>query len=352
MDALSSWQQEKQSAYLYRVIAQVEQSPARRALFSKLAEEADGQAAIWAAQISDAGRKTTLDYAPSARARVVAQLVRRLGARRLRVVLSAMKVRGMAVYDGGVRAHPPTSEQGHPMPTSVAEVGRRHHARGGGTSLRAAVFGVNDGLVSNAGLILGVAGATADSRVILLSGTAGLLAGAFSMAAGEYISVRAQREMFEKQIAAERDELAKYPAEEAAELALIYQARGLSREDAKRVANQLISDPKNALDTLAREELGLNPHELGSPWRAALSSLLSFGLGAFLPLIPFTVTGGPSALRSSIAVTAASLFCVGATISLFTGRGALWGGLRMLLIGSAAGGATFLIGKWLGVAVS
>jgi VIT1/CCC1 family predicted Fe2+/Mn2+ transporter len=214
------------------------------------------------------------------------------------------------------------------------------------------VFGVNDGLVSNAGLILGVAGATADSRVILLSGTAGLLAGAFSMAAGEYISVRAQREMFEKQIAAERDELAKYPAEEAAELALIYQARGLSREDAKRVANQLISDPKNALDTLAREELGLNPHELGSPWRAALSSLLSFGLGAFLPLIPFTVTGGPAALRSSIAVAAVALFCVGATISLFTGRGALWGGLRMLLIGSAAGGATFLIGKWLGVAIS
>jgi VIT1/CCC1 family predicted Fe2+/Mn2+ transporter len=238
------------------------------------------------------------------------------------------------------------------MPRSLAEIGRRHHGQRGATSLRAAVFGVNDGLVSNASLIMGIAGATENNGVILLSGAAGLLAGAFSMAAGEYVSVRSQREMFEKQIAAERDELAKYPAEEAAELAIIYQARGLSREDAKRVAEKLISDPKNALDTLAREELGINPEELGSPLAAATSSLLSFAAGAFVPLIPFIVSRGPQALIFAVGLAAISLFAVGAAISLFTGRGALWGGIRMLGIGGAAAAATFFIGRWLGVVVS
>ncbi len=348
MDAQDNWRQEKQSAFLYRVIAEVEPSPLRSALFAALAEEADSQAAIWAEQAQAAGKKVDSAYKPNPRVRFVARLVRRFGVRPLRTVLAAMKVRGMAVYDGGGRVHP---EQGHPMPTSLSEVGRRHHTRDGGTSLRAAVFGVNDGLVSNASLILGITGASASTRTIVVSGTAGLLAGAFSMAAGEYISVRSQREMFEKQIAAEREELAKYPEEEAAELALIYHARGLSKEDAKRVANQLISDPKDALDTLAREELGLNPDELGSPWTAAATSLVSFAFGAFIPLIPFILVQGPIALEASIALAAASLFGVGATISLFTGRSALWGGLRMLLIGCAAGGATYLIGRALGVAI-
>jgi vacuolar iron transporter family protein len=352
MDALKSWSHEKESAYLYRIISEVETSPRQKGLFARLADEADKQAAIWAKQVHASNGKAALSYVPSARARVVAQLVRRLGVRRMRSILSAMKVRGMSLYDGGGVARSGTADQGHPMPTSISEVGRRHHARDGGTSLRAAVFGVNDGLVSNASLILGIAGATENSSVIVLSGVAGLLAGAFSMASGEYVSVRSQREMFEKQIATERDELANYPAEEAAELALIYQARGLSKEDARRIANQLISDPKHALDTLAREELGLNPDELGSPWRAAGSSLASFALGAFIPLVPFLVSHGTRALGAAIGLAAASLFGVGAAMSLFTGRSALWGGLRMLSIGCAAGGATFLIGRWLGVAVS
>ena len=351
MDAQDNWRQEKQSAFLYRVIAEVEPTPLRKALFAALAEEADSQASIWAEQARAAGKKIDPSFRPNARVRFVAQLVRRLGVRPVRTVLAAMKVRGMAVYDGGGRVHPARTEQGHPMPTTLSEVGRRHHTRDGGTSLRAAVFGVNDGLVSNASLILGITGASANNQMILVSGTAGLLAGAFSMAAGEYISVRSQREMFEKQIAAEREELAKYPEEEAAELALIYHARGLSKEDAKRIAHQIISDPEDALDTLAREELGLNPDELGSPWRAATSSLVSFAFGAFIPLIPFILLQGPVALEASIALAAASLFGVGATISLFTGRSALWGGVRMLLIGCAAGGATYLIGRALGVAI-
>ncbi|OGA35683.1 MAG: hypothetical protein A3F75_07845 [Betaproteobacteria bacterium RIFCSPLOWO2_12_FULL_64_23] len=241
---------------------------------------------------------------------------------------------------------------GHPLPTTLEEVGKRHRGVSGGGNLRAAVFGVNDGLVSNASLILGVAGASANNSIILLSGVAGLLAGAFSMAAGEYVSVRSQREMFEHQIGLECDELAQYPEEEAEELALIYAARGLAREDALKLAKAIIADPAQALDTLAREELGLNPEELGSPWGAAIFSFLSFAAGALAPLLPFLALGGDRALPVSIGITALALFAVGAAISLFTGRSALRDGLRMLAIGAAAGGLTYAIGRMLGVSLS
>jgi len=204
---------------------------------------------------------------------------------------------------------------------------------------------------------MGIAGATADNALILLSGAAGLIAGAFSMAAGEYVSVRSQREMYEYQIGLEKEELDHYPEEEAEELALIYQARGLALLDAERLARSMIADPKKGLDTLAREELGLNPEELGSPWGAAGFSFLSFTAGALLPLLPFLLVHfamlrGAPALPVSAALTAAALFVVGATLSLFSGRNAVRGGLRMLFIGGAAGLLTFAIGKLLGVSLS
>jgi VIT1/CCC1 family predicted Fe2+/Mn2+ transporter len=219
----------------------------------------------------------------------------------------------------------------------------------GGGNLRAAVFGVNDGLVSNGSLILGVTGASTDPQVVLLTGIAGMCAGAFAMAAGEYISVRSQRELYEYQIALERDELREYPDAEAQELALIYAAKGLPVKEAERLAKQIIADPEHALDTLAREELGLNPDELGSPWGAAISSFLSFAAGALLPLSPFIFASGTRALPIAIGVTAIALFTVGALLSLFTGRNALYSGARMLALGSLAGGFTFLIGKLAGV---
>jgi VIT1/CCC1 family predicted Fe2+/Mn2+ transporter len=246
-----------------------------------------------------------------------------------------MKVRGMSLY---------TAPAGH------AGQGERHATAGSG-NLRAAVFGVNDGLVSNASLILGVAGAAAESTTVLLSGIAGLLAGAFSMAAGEYVSVRSQREFYEYQIALEREELDQYPQEEAAELALIYQAKGIPAEESRRLAKALIQDPDKALDTLAREELGLNPAELGSPWGAAIASFLAFSVGALVPLLPYILLAGGAALQGTIAVTAVCLFGVGAAISLFTGKQAWYGGLRMLAIGGAAGAATWSIGHLLGVAL-
>ena len=190
------------------------------------------------------------------------------------------------------------------------------------------------------------------AAAVLLAGTAGLLAGAFSMAAGEYVSVRSQREMYEYQIGLERDELVEYPQEEAHELALIYEARGIAPDEAQRMAQQIITDPEQALDTLAREELGLNPEDLGSPWGAALFSFVSFAAGSAIPLLPFLLGLGNASLPTAIALTAVALFAIGATLSLFTGRSALMSGLRMLAIGAAAGGVTYLVGKLLGVSLA
>jgi VIT1/CCC1 family predicted Fe2+/Mn2+ transporter len=336
--AQDSWFHERQSAWLYRRLAAVEADPPKRHLFEALAAAAEEQAGTWARHLA-----TLPEFAPSLRARLVANLTDRLGPRRMRAALIALKLRGLSVYN------PPTAS-GHAMPTTVDDIGRRHRGVGGG-NLRAAVFGVNDGLLSNASLILGVAGAGVDARFVLTSGVAGLLAGALSMAAGEYVSVRSQREMYEYQIGLERDELAEYPEEEAEELALIYAARGMDVEQARSLAHTLIKDPAQALDALAREELGLNPNDLGSPWGAAGFSFVSFALGATLPLLPFlagaTLPGGTLATAG---ITFGALFAIGMTLSLFTGRSAWRGGLRMAAIGVLAGGATFLIGRLLGVA--
>jgi VIT1/CCC1 family predicted Fe2+/Mn2+ transporter len=336
-----SWYHERESAWLYRVVAAREPDPARRKLFESLAAAAEEQAEHWV-RLGASGT-----FHPSIRARIVATLVRRLGPRAVKSALIAMKLRGLSVYSAE-RPH-----TGHEMPTSVQDVGRRHRGVSGGNNLRAAVFGVSDGLVSNTSLIVGVFGAGAAERYILMSGIAGLLAGSLSMAAGEYLSVRSQREMYEYQIGLERDELAEYPEEEAEELALIYQARGLELAQARTLASSLMANPEQALNTLAREELGLNPDELGSPWSAALFSFVSFFSGALLPLLPLLLPLTRSAtLEASCLVALAGLFGVGLAISLFNGRSALRGALRMTLIGAAAALCTWLVGHLAGVVLS
>ncbi len=364
-DPLEGWADEMRAAWLYRVIAAVERraqstagitrgarenaqaraqgAAARADLFEQLAAESDGQAQIWANSALSRGAVVPERYDPDRRTLLVGQLIRTVGPRALRGILAAMKVRGLSIYSHGA--------PGHPVPTSINDMKDRHGGGGGG-NLRAAVFGANDGLVSNCSLILGVAGAGASAEAVLVSGVAGLLAGAFSMASGEYVSVRAQREMFEYQIALERHELATYPDEEAEELALIYVARGMSREDAHALAVKTIADPERALDTLAREELGLNPDELGSPWGAAIASFSAFAGGALVPLLPFLLLRSTHTLQISLVLTGAALFGIGAAISLFTGRALIINGLRMLGIGAAAGAATWLIGRALGVALT
>ncbi|MFO1464202.1 MAG: VIT1/CCC1 transporter family protein [bacterium] len=344
MNDLNGWKAEKKSAYLYGLLARREPRKEIAELFGKLAQEAEKQASIWAERARAEGKAVPRDYQPDLRTRCVAALLRRFEPRHLRMALAAMKIRGLSAYS--------QSTPGHPMPTEVEQVGRRHRGAGVGGNLRAAVFGVNDGLVSNASLIMGVAGASHDKFFILLSGIAGLLAGAFSMGAGEFISVTSQREMFEHQIDLEKKELQQYPEQEAEELALIYQAKGLDLEEARQLATKIIANPTRALDTLAREELGLNLDELGSPWGAALFSFLSFSGGALLPLLPFLFAKHPHSLWISVGLTGTALFGVGATLSLFTGRRAVWSGLRMLMIGGGAGLATYLIGKLLGVTLS
>lgn len=338
-DTPDSWLHEKESAWLYARVAACEPDAAKRDLFLKLGRAAEEQALKW--QSLQPGRE--LRFVPSVRARIVVKLVERFGLRHTRHVLTAMKLRGLSVYTA-------PAAPGHAMPTSVSQVGERHRGVSGG-NLRATVFGINDGLVSNAALVLGVAGAGASPQTVLMTGLAGLLAGALSMAAGEYVSVRSQRDMFEYQIALEKEELDEYPEEEAEELALIYHARGLDLDKARAMARDLTARPEQALDVLAREELGLNPDDLGSPWGAATSSFLAFAVGAILPLIPFFFGRVADPILWTIGITVIALAGVGLSISLFTGREAWRGALRMVLIGGGAGVVAWLVGRLLGVAI-
>jgi vacuolar iron transporter family protein len=338
MDARDSWHEEKQSAWLYRALAEAETEARMSTLFGQLAVAAEEQSGHWAGIAANA-HQTLPGFVPQTRVKLVAALARRLGPRRIRPALAALKIRGLSAYDAA---------PGHAMPTSVTEIGRGHRSVGGG-NLRAAIFGINDGLVSNASLILGMVGAAAGTATVLATGVAGLLAGALSMAAGEFVSVRSQREMFEYQIGLEADELKQYPEAEAEELALIYAARGLPLKDARAFAKRLVADPKQALNVLAREELGLNPDDLGSPIGAATFSFVSFTIGASVPLLPFLFGAAlPQAAYLGTSLAAAGLFATGAAMSLFTGRSPWTGGARMLAIGGGAGIATYLIGGLVG----
>jgi VIT1/CCC1 family predicted Fe2+/Mn2+ transporter len=242
---------------------------------------------------------------------------------------------------GGVR-----SQRG-PVPDGEPALG----AGGKSGALRAAIFGINDGLVSNLSLIMGVTGASVSNRVILLAGVAGLLAGAFSMGAGEYVSMRVQRELFERLIHLEEHELATDPEGEHRELRRIYEAKGFPPDLAEEVTRAVMRDPEVALETHAREELGLDPDQLGSPWGAALSSFATFSVGAGVPLLPYVIGSGTAAALTAIVASGVALFTVGASMSILTGRSWLVSGLRMLLVGGAAAGITYGVGSLIGVSV-
>ena len=220
-----------------------------------------------------------------------------------------------------------------------------------GGSLRAAVLGMNDGLISNFSLVMGVAGGTDNPDFVLLAGVAGLLAGAFSMAAGEYISMRSQRDVYEFKISVEQAELDEWPEEEEEELALIYRAKGLSQEDAEHLAKRIMESPQVALETMAREELGLDPNELGSPWGAAISSFIAFVVGAIFPILPYLFDAGELTFVLSAALSAGALVLVGGALAVMTRKNAVWGALRMLIAGSVAAAVTFGIGSLIGVSI-
>ncbi len=245
------------------------------------------------------------------------------------------------------RRTPPDEMRPHPGP--VPDVEPTAVIGGKSGALRAAIFGVNDGLVSNLALIMAMAGAGVGNRVVVLAGVAGLLAGAFSMAAGEYVSMRVQKEVFERLIHVEAHEIGTDPAGETRELTHLFREKGLPEDVAHEVARSLMADPETALETHAREELGLDPRELGSPWGAATSSFLTFAGGALVPLVPYFFTRGVAAAWIAVALSLSVLFGVGGSMTMFTGRPWALSGARQLLIGGAAALVTYLVGGLFGV---
>ena len=347
---------------LYRALAAAEKDDKRAEIFRKIvrAEERHAQRWVRLIQAGGAGLPT---YRRSLRVRLLGWLARRFGTDRVVPIVSALEARDEPGYLNQSEAEGlPAEERAHSRvlremgegPDSRGDIAGREawHMASRGGSLRAAVFGINDGLVSNFSLVMGFAGAEAKLEYILLAGCAGLLAGSFSMAAGEYVSVRAQRELFEQQIAMEQQELEMSPKEEEEELALIYQAKGIPEADARMMARRIVENPRTAIDTLAREELGLDPSQLGSPWVAAGSSFAAFILGAIVPVIPYIVSSGGTAFMASALLSCVALFAVGALLSIFSARGVLFSGARMLAIGLFASAITYVVGWLLGVSVA
>ncbi|MCC7364587.1 MAG: VIT1/CCC1 transporter family protein [Dehalococcoidia bacterium] len=355
-------QDEVDGAALYRLLAEAEQEPGLRDIYLKIAESEDRHQALWERKLREAGAEVPA-FAPSRRVRFLGWLARRFGTGAVTPIVARMEVDATAMYDNqpeAVAEGLPAEERSHavlfqemgrartPSPGGIARLEGRHRGASG-NALRAAVLGVNDGLVSNLSLVMGVAGADPGQDVVVLAGIAGLLAGAFSMALGEWISVRSSAESFERQMSIEREELELMPEEEEAELALIYQAKGFRREEAEVLAKRIVSNKDTALDTLVREELGMTAEEAGNAWVAAITSFVLFTLGAIVPVVPWLIGGGLGAVIASGVAAGAALFLAGAVTSFFTGRGVLYSGGRMLVFGLAAALLTFGIGKLIGV---
>lgn len=355
---------EVQAALLYRGLADLD--PSRAEVLRRLAEAEERHAEHWRAILATHGVASAPPARPTLRTRTLLLVARRFGVERVLPVVIRAEAADASRYRGVPQAPETMAREEMAHGRRLAEIAGtnsageqiatsegRHRARSGG-ALRAGVFGVNDGLVSNFSLVMGVAGGTSDPDVVVLAGVAGLFAGAFSMAAGEWISVRSQHELYEREIEAEREELRAFPDEERAELELIYRAKGLSEEDAEIVAAHMFADPDTALDTMVREELGLDPGEIGAggAWVAATSSFVAFAVGALLPLLPFLVmAGGLATAAVSAIVSATALATVGGALGILTRRPVPWSAARMVLIGGAAAAATFGIGSLFGVVV-
>jgi vacuolar iron transporter family protein len=361
-------QGEVDSAALYRTLALTEKNPQLAQVYGRLAAIEEAHAEYWKDHIAAIDHHVP-KLRPGFRSRALAWLARRFGPAFVLPTVDTLEHLDSGTYDAqpeAVAGGLPAAERSHariiealaagaPGALSGATLARlegRHRGMGG-NALRAAVLGANDGLVSNLSLVMGVAGADLAGHTILVTGLAGLIAGSCSMALGEWLSVNTARESSQRQIATEADELEQVPEEEQEELSLIYQAKGLPEDLAKSLAEQLITNKKTALDTLVREELGIDPEELGgSAWAAASTSFLLFAVGAIFPVAPYFALAGMPAMIVSLAASGVALFLIGAGTTLFTGRGVLPSGVRQLLVGFAAAGVTYGVGKLIGVAVT
>jgi VIT1/CCC1 family predicted Fe2+/Mn2+ transporter len=358
---------ERNAVLLYRALAETTDGDRREALL-ELAEIEQHHAAHWVEKLQEYGipvPPAPLELDPND-----AGLLARARAAGLDGVLQTLEdVEGAAsgMYDNepeaplgmsdDERSHAEALRQMREDPSKLVLQGRAPHRvlrpgdgekwhrtdRSG--SVRAAVFGISDGLVSNTALVMGFAGANTANSTVLFAGLAGLFAGAFSMAAGEYVSVASQRDLFRREISMEAAELRDKPEEEQKELELIYRAKGISREIAAETAAQIMSDPKMALETLAREELGLDPDELGSPIKVAIASFVSFAIGASFVVLPYFFLTGTAALITAICLSLLAMIAVGATVGKLSGRNVFFSVGRQLMWGVGAAAVTFAIGK-------
>jgi len=345
-----------------------EPDPRLAKVYANLAAMEEGHIGFWEDRLRRAGAAVPSRRA-SWRSRVLSAIARRFGPDLVLATIAAKE----AVDQNGYVRQPETANTampGHerwhakvlrelvstePRGLQGSFLGRLEgrHRSVGGNALRAAVLGANDGLSSNLSLVMGVAGAAVDSHGILVTGLAGLLAGAGSMALGEWVSVTSSRELAQREIRIEASELREDPEGEGEELRLIYEAKGLSPSEAQTMARRLLADRTTAIDALAREELGIDPKELGgSAGEAAATSFVLFAIGAVVPILPFLILRGPLAVATSAAVSALALFVLGAAITVFTGAPVWRSGGRQLALGLAAAGLTFGVGKLIGVAIA
>jgi VIT1/CCC1 family predicted Fe2+/Mn2+ transporter len=359
-------QGEVDAAALYRAMAGAEKDPHLSEVYRRLAAVEEAHAEFWQKELARIGATGTRRR-PGWRTHALGWLARRFGPQFVLPTLSTLERRDSGQYDAqpeAVAGGLPQAERSHDRivaamaspalvgasGSSLARLEGRH--RTGGNALRAAVLGASDGLVSNLSLVMGVAGAAVPGGTILLTGLAGLVAGACSMAMGEWLSVTSSRELNQQQIDVEADELKRMPEEEKEEMVLIYQAKGLDEAAARALADRLMANKDSALDTLVREELGIDPAELGgSAWNAAGTSFALFAAGAIFPVAPFFWLDGTAALLASLAASGVALVLIGAGTSLFTGRTLLFSSGRQLAIGFAAAGLTYGIGRLVGVSL-
>jgi len=367
---LEFWNDEMTSAALYRTFSENEKDERLAEVYNRMAENEVQHATRWAEKIKAAGG-TLPEFKLSMRSKIQMWMAKRLGPSYVLPGMVAKERDGNIAYNQIADASGMArDERSHAMLINqithtmrggfeggaLALLEGRHKATGG-NALRAAVLGANDGMVSNLSLVMGVAGAVSGSafnnKTILITGLAGMLAGSISMALGEWLSVQSSRELYSHQIKIESAEIEAAPEEEANELALIYEARGLKKEQAQMLASQILSNKDSALDTLAREELGIDPDELGgSAWVAAITSFLLFALGAIVPVLPFFFLNGILAVAVSILFSMGGLFILGAIVTLFTGQGVLYSGFRMVIFGIIAAVVTFGIGRLIGVSIN
>jgi VIT1/CCC1 family predicted Fe2+/Mn2+ transporter len=358
-----SLKDERNGAYLYDSLARAEKDQRLAEVYRRMAAAERRHAAGWVERMQAAGLVIPA-FQPDWRTRVLAWAARRFGVAAVLPTIAGLEQKDTRKYqntaDGAGMAADERSHalllrqvtgsmQGGMQGVALAQLEGRHRAAGG-NALRAAVLGANDGLVSNLSLVMGVAGAALSNATILITGFAGLLAGAFSMALGEWLSVQSSRELYQHQIGIEKAEILAAPEEEAEELALIYEARGLPQDEARRLASQISRDPSAALEILAREELHVDPAELGgSAWVAAFTSFFLFALGAILPVLPFIFLSGTQAVAGSMIFSAVGLFVIGGGITVFTGRNVFVSGMRQVLFGLMAAVITFGVGRLIGV---